>query len=565
MSRQEVLERIRQNPQVTVLVVGGGVNGAGVFRELALQGVDVLLVEKDDFASGTSSAPSRMIHGGLRYLENGEFRLVRESLRERNLLLENAPHYVKPLPTTIPIFDWFSGIFKAPGRFLGIQQAASGRGALVIKIGLWLYDYFMRHHRILPTHRFHSRAASLRARPLLNPCIAATATYYDAWISYPERLCLELIQDSSSPTAHALNYVALQGGSGDHVYLQDTLTGEQLHIQPSLVINAAGPWIDIVNERLTLPTEFIGGTKGSHLILDHPELLAALNGEMIYYENRDGRVCIMFPLMGKVLTGSTDIRVENPEAAMTTETDIAYILDSVRQVFPALELSHENVVYHYCGVRPLPRQSVGSTGLISRDHSIQHIPPSEQVHFPIYALIGGKWTTFRAFAEQVADHVLPVLGHERQVSSAHLPIGGGRDFPTSDEKQMAWINRISHQTGLSTERVRLLLHRYGSKAEVVGEFVCAAPDYPLHHHPAYSRREIEYIVQHESVCHLDDLLQRRTVLALLGEVSVPLLYELAEISAPLLGWPSAQAEVERAAELLSKNHGVHLSINKKVS
>lgn len=565
MSRQEGLEHIRQNPQVTVLIVGGGVNGAGVFRELALQGVDVLLVEKDDFASGTSSAPSRMIHGGLRYLENGEFRLVRESLRERNLLLENAPHYVKPLPTTIPIFDWFSGVLKAPGRFLGIHQAASGRGALIIKIGLWLYDYFMRHHRILPTHRFHSRAASLRTRPLLNPSIAATATYYDAWISYPERLCLELIQDSSGPTAHALNYVALQGGSSDHVYLQDLLTGEQLCVQPRVVINAAGPWIDLVNERLTLPTEFIGGTKGSHVILDHPELLAALNGEMIYYENRDGRVCIMFPLMGKVLTGSTDIRVESPEAAVTTETDIAYMLDSIRQVFPTLQLRREDVVYHFCGVRPLPRQSVDSTGLISRDHSIQHIPPSEQVHFSIYALIGGKWTTFRAFAEQVVDQVLPVLGRERQVSSVHLPIGGGRDFPTSVEQQTTWIRRVSRQIGLPAERLQLLLQRYGSKAEAVAEFVCAVPDYPLHNHPAYSRREIEYIVQHETVCHLDDLVLRRTALALLGEVNAPLLYELAEISAPLLGWPSVQAEVERTAELLSKNHGVRLPINKKVS
>jgi glycerol-3-phosphate dehydrogenase len=558
MSRQDGLERIRQNPQVSVLIVGGGVNGAGVFRELALQGVDVLLVEKDDFASGTSSAPSRMIHGGLRYLENGEFRLVRESLRERNLLLENAPHYVKPLPTTIPIFDWFSGTFKAPGRFLGIQQAAGGRGALVIKLGLWMYDYFTRHHRILPTHRFHSRGASLRTRPLLNPRIAATATYYDAWISYPERLCLELIQDGSSPTAHALNYVALKGGNGSEVHLQDLLTGEQFDVQPRVVINAAGPWIDLVNQRLRLPTDFIGGTKGSHVILDHPELLAALNGEMLFYENADGRVCIMFPLLGKVLAGSTDIRVDSPDDAMTTEADIAYILESIRQVFPALQLRREDVVYHYCGVRPLPRQSVDSTGLISRDHSIQHIPPSEQAHFPIYALIGGKWTTFRAFAEQVADQVLPVLGRARQVSSAHLPIGGGRDYPTTSQAQAAWIARVKDQTGLPAERLQTLLHRYGSKAEAVAEFVCAAPDTPLHDHPTYSRREIAYLVQHETVCHLDDLVLRRTPLALLGEVSGPLLHELAEISAPLLGWPSAQAEVERTAELLAKNHGVHL-------
>jgi glycerol-3-phosphate dehydrogenase len=151
------------------------------------------------------------------------------------------------------------------------------------------------------------------------------------------------------------------------------------------------------------------------------------------------------------------------------------------------------------------------------------------------------------------------------VSSVLLPIGGGRDFPSSVEQQTTWIRRVSRQTGLPEERLQPLLLRYGSKAEAVAEFLCAVPDYPLHNHPAYSRREIEYIVQHETVCHLDDLVLRRTALALLGEVSAPLLYELAEISAPLLGWPSGQAEVERTAELLLKNHGVRLPIDKKVS
>src|SRR5215207_1342479 len=122
MSRTDVLDALRRHPDVNVLIVGGGINGAGLFRELALQGVDVLLIDKGDFSSGATSAPSRMIHGGLRYLENGEFRLVRESLKERNLLLENAPHYVKPLPTTIPIFDWLSGIGLAPARFLNLSH-----------------------------------------------------------------------------------------------------------------------------------------------------------------------------------------------------------------------------------------------------------------------------------------------------------------------------------------------------------------------------------------------------------------------------------------------------------
>ena len=142
MTRQELLEATRQQPDVPVLIIGAGINGIGVFREMALNGVDVLLVDRGDFSAGASAASSHMAHGGLRYLENGEFRLVKEALTERNRLLQNAPHYVKPLPTTIPIFKWFSGMFNAPLKFLRLLDRPSERGALIIKAGLTMYDIF---------------------------------------------------------------------------------------------------------------------------------------------------------------------------------------------------------------------------------------------------------------------------------------------------------------------------------------------------------------------------------------------------------------------------------------
>ena len=188
MTREDRLEALRHRPEVSVLILGGGINGVGLLRELALQGVDALLVDKSDFCSGASSASTRVIHGGLRYLENGEFRLVKESLRERNRLLKNAPHYVRPLPITIPIFSWTDGLFSALGRFLGFKVPPSDRGALLLKIGLSLYDLFAGNHAVLPTHQFKSRHVSLAARPQLPPEIVCTAIYYDAWISYPERL-----------------------------------------------------------------------------------------------------------------------------------------------------------------------------------------------------------------------------------------------------------------------------------------------------------------------------------------------------------------------------------------
>src|SRR5689334_13943027 len=153
ISRQETLDGLRKQPEVSVLIVGGGVNGIGTFRDLALQGLDVLLVDKNDFCSGASAASSHMLHGGLRYLENAEFRLVREALHERNRMLINAPHYSKPLPTTIPIFSWFSGFLNAPLKFLNLRDKPSERGAIIIEIGLRLYDWFTRDSRVMPTHR----------------------------------------------------------------------------------------------------------------------------------------------------------------------------------------------------------------------------------------------------------------------------------------------------------------------------------------------------------------------------------------------------------------------------
>src|SRR5208283_5673185 len=180
-----------------------------------------------DFCAGTSAAMTRVIHGGLRYLENAEFRLVRESLRERNRLFRNAPHYVKPLPTTIPIFDWTSGMVPAVRNLLHWPAKPGNRGALLIKTGLTLYDFLAGRKSPLPRHQFRSRREALALRPSLNPEIICTATYYDARITYPERLCLELVQDAEAacPQARALNYVRLQSASGGTVTLRDEISG----------------------------------------------------------------------------------------------------------------------------------------------------------------------------------------------------------------------------------------------------------------------------------------------------------------------------------------------------
>ena len=297
-TRPDRIARIAENTAFDVIVVGGGINGIGVFHDLAHQGVRVLLVERNDFCSGCSAAPSRMIHGGLRYLENGEFSLVRESLVERDRLLRNAPHLVRPLPTTIPIDRFASGLANAVWSFLGFTGRPSPRGALPIKMGLMLYDAITGRGRMLPRHRFRGRAATKAAFPALRPGLRFSATYHDAWISHPERLGVELIGDALAryPGAVALNYAQLVHGPGGLV-LTDGETGQSLPVSTRVIVNATGAWIDESAASLGARSgeRLVSGTKGSHLILENPALRTALNGHMIYFEHGDGRVCIVFP------------------------------------------------------------------------------------------------------------------------------------------------------------------------------------------------------------------------------------------------------------------------------
>lgn len=558
MTRTDTISALKENPDVSVLIIGGGINGIGTFRDLALQGVDVLLVEMNDFGSGASAASSHMVHGGLRYLENGEFRLVREALTERNRLLQNAPHYVKPLPTTIPIFSHISGMLNAPLKFVGLRDKPSQRGSLVIKIGLTFYDLFTMRQQTLPRHRFYSREESLQRRPDLNPDIVNTAQYYDAWMPYPERIALELVLDAEadSPQARALNYVKAVGAGRDTVELNDTLTGESFTVRPKVVINAAGPWIDFANDALNRATQFIGGTKGSHIVVDHPQLHAACLGNEMFFENADGRITLFFPLEDRVLIGTTDIPVDNPDDVTCTEEEVNYMLDLVRVVFPKIKVSHDDIVFRFSGVRPLPTSEADSPGQISRDHSIKTIEAGVRGDYPILSLVGGKWTTFRAFSEQAADAVLAHLNKPRRATTKSTPIGGGKGYPVSNRE--GWLAHHQVETGLDRERLETLLDRYGARALDVIAFCQQKDDAPMETVPGYTQREIIFITTYEKVIHLDDVLLRRSLLAMLGKLDKSAIEEIAKLVGGTLGWKAAQtkAEVKRALEILTTRHAM---------
>ena len=510
MNRQEIIESLSSHTP-TVLIIGGGINGIGTFRDLTLQGVNTLLIDRDDFCSGASSASSRMAHGGIRYLENGEFRLVREAVQERNRLIQNAPSLVKPLPTTIPIFKTFSGLFNAPLKFLGWLDKPSERGGLIIKVGLIFYDAFTGKNRTVPAHVFDGRTKALKKYPRLNPKIRYAATYYDGIILSPERLSLELLLDAENEGSHArsLNYISLVSVIGDKVILKDEVSGQTFDIAPRLVINAAGPWIDATNRTMGLPTHYVGPTKGSHLVLDNPELRQAIGDHEFFFENKDGRIVLIFPLFDKVMIGTSDLPIENPDAARCTEDEVDYFIEMIGRVFPGIKVTREQIVFRFCGVRPLAYTQTKNAGQITRDH---HIQEDKLGNIPVYSLVGGKWTSFRAFSEQVTDRALAFLGQLRKVDTKALPIGAGKDA-----------------FALKTDQI-------------------------------YAPSEIDSMAKREKIVHLDDLVLRRTLLAYLGQLTRPLVMELSTALGNSLGWDGEQkkAEVVRTLEILADRHGVRL-------
>ncbi|ERL99561.1 glycerol-3-phosphate dehydrogenase [Brucella intermedia 229E] len=456
----------------------------------------------------------------MKYLETGEFGLVAQSTLERNLLLKNAPHNVEPLPTFIPVFSWTKGITAALRTLFGSTTAPRSRGAVLIKIGLALYDYFGARERVMPRHRFLLKETATKEMPYITPAIVAGGIYHDAKVSQPERLVYELVSDGlrASPKSAAANFMTLISAENGVVGFEGGPDGAKFAVRPKLVINAAGPWIDRVNAALGKPTKMIGGTKGSHILVDHPELVKSLNGRMIYFEADDGRICLVYDYHGLALVGSTDIPSDDPDNVRCDDHETDYFIDSLRSLLPKLKFDRSQIVYTYSGIRPLPASNASEPGLISRDHSAPVIEPDSERPFPIIALVGGKWTTFRGgFAEEVADKVLTRFGKTRQVSTRNLAIGGGRDYPADDRARKAWVTKYATETRLPAARVETLLKRYGTTAlPILREEAGGASVTMLPETETISATEIAWIARNELVVHLADVVLRRTTLAIDG-------------------------------------------------
>ncbi len=354
--------------------------------------------------------------------------------------------------------------------------------------------------------------------------------------------------------ARAANYVSAVGADGGAVLLRDEQTGETFPFSAKIVVNTSGPWTDLTNDALGVPTHFMGGTKGSHIVLDSPELLDATRGNEIFFEHSDGRIVLIYPLKGRVMVGTTDIDADPRTPSVCTDDEIEYFFELISHVFPDITVDRSQIVYTFSGIRPLPRHDDMAPGFVSRDYRIEE---GTLGGVPMLSLVGGKWTTFRALAENLGGKVLEHLGVSRTVDTTTLAIGGGRDYPRTQRARATWVadNAQGHSAAL-TDR---MLERYGTRAvDVLAAIPVGAEDLP--DLPGYYAAELAHLAATEQVVTLADLLFRRTSLAFVGGLDRAGLVALADAVAPALGWDQAEAErqVESVVAQLRESHRVDI-------
>jgi glycerol-3-phosphate dehydrogenase len=505
-------------------VIGAGINGAAIAREAALSGLTVLLVERGDVAAGTSSASSRLIHGGLRYLEYAEISLVRESLRERERLLRHAPHLVEPLELCIPIY------------------AGARRRRWQVAVGLTLYDW-LSTDRSLPGHAMLTRAALGARLPGLDGAdLVGGASYYDAQARYPERLVVENVRDAVANGARLMTYtrvtrVRVEAGRVAGVEWRNS-SGETGFAPAPLVVNAAGPWVDEVLGSIK-HTRLIGGTKGSHLIA-RPFPGAPRVG--VYVEARsDGRPFFILPWNELLLVGTTDERFEGDAANATIDdAELSYLARETERVFPAAAGLASRVLYTHTGVRPLPYRPRGKEGAITRRHLIRR----HRSAAGLYSVVGGKLTTHRALAEDVLRVLrrhLPRLRHASPTRERALP--GALDARERDE--------LLAEVGAALGRAQAarLWRVYGSCAAAIaklarGDRELAARLGPGSGDSAPLAAELVHARDAEWARTLDDMLQRRCMAGLDADFGLDVAEPAARCLERLGIWDATQAAGE---------------------
>jgi glycerol-3-phosphate dehydrogenase len=514
-----------------VVVLGGGMAGAGVARDLALRGLSVALVDKGDFASATTARSSKLIHGGLRYLELLDFGLVRESLRERERLGRLAPHLVRPLPFLVPIYR------------------DSSRGLIKVRIGLALYDW-LTPGQTRERYRVLKAVDALSLEPGIRPeDLRGAGYYFDDLLLYPERLCLENVLSACRHGARAFNYAQVEefrrdaGGVPTGVRVRDLLTGTVATLGARVIVNASGPWVDELRARAGVGergARILRRTKGIHC------LLPRITERAIYHSTSDDRMIFLIPWREFSLVGTTDTDFDGDlDRVHATRDEVEYLLGEVRQAVPDPRIVPGEVAYTYAGVRPLSFEEGRRASDVSRAHKIV-----EEAGGRFLSITGTKLTCFRSLAEELGDRVSRRLGRPGPSPTGRLSLDGA-DEELGRVEAHAWLDVSADvaASGLSRETVETLVTLYGRNFRRVmelagkvpggGERLCPSnPDIAAQLHQA---------VHEELTVSLQDVLLRRTGIGTSQCQGRDCAEAIAGRLAPLLGWSARRRDAELEA------------------
>lgn len=502
---------------VDLLIIGGGIVGAGIARDAALRGLSVALVEQSDFSAGTTSRPTRLIHGGLRYLELFDFALVRSDMREREILLRIASHLVFPLPFLLPLYR--------PSLWYQTK----------LRVGMQLYDA-LSLDKSLPKRQHLGRAAALKAEPNLDPDgLAGAWRFYDAQVPLVERLVVENLVDARANGAAILNHARAIDflREGDHVVglrVHDTVAQRNLDIHSRMVVVATGPWLDRTIAPLRKRSDaLLRLTKGVHIVTPR-----ATEQAHVLFAKRDGRLFFVVPWREATIVGTTDTDYSgDPGAAAATEDDVRYLQDEARRAFP--HAPFDQIHFTWAGVRALVREDDVSAGRVSRKHAL--FDHSREGVEGVISVVGGKITAYRAIAEEAVDAVARRLRNTARSRTADAPLPGARPLELAARPGDIALDAPTraHVTEIYGARLRELLDMVRADPSLAA---------PLCPHHRGMEAEIVHAVREEWAQTIGDVLLRRNALGLSACQGLDCVERVGERMAALLGWDAQRRSRE---------------------
>ena len=518
--RQKNIEQMKQS-EFDLVIIGGGINGAGVARDAAARGMSVALIEGNDFASGTSSRSSKLIHGGIRYLENLDFKLVFEALNERSRLFEMAPHLVHPLRFMIPLYE------------------DSRVGMNKMGLGMWLYDALALFQAPEMHERLDARESVERMPALRTQELSGSFVYSDAYMD-DDRLVHETLRSANEFGALCASYVKATGANFDsagkisEVVCEDQISKEKFSIKARHVISSVGPWTDQLGTTLFKDwKKILRPTKGIHLTL--PKHRLPLSSAVVMAAEKSDRIVFGIPRHEMIIIGTTDTDFkDSPETVGATPEDVKYLLEVTDHYFPGAKITAHDIIATYAGVRPLVNDGSSTEGKTSREHTIIDDPRG------VTFVAGGKYTTYRLMCEQVVSAALKSFPLEEKVkfkkADTTQPLNELASVEACEQAKVlasVWAKK----TGKPEEEMTLLADRYGMEAELI------LNSYPKKY--TYWQLEAAQAIDHTMCFHMRDFYTRRVPLFLSNRNhGVQFMDEVGEVFKEKLGWSDSQLKDE---------------------